>query len=347
MTKNAKNDVLAGLFVAALLIGSFVLVGGLFIQSYSQDSEKYYFAFKWGSKGSNDSQFQRPHDVEFDSAGNVYISDRDLNNIQKFDPHGKFITKWGSSGTKTGEFNSPYSISIDPSDNVYVVDKNNNRIQKFDLDGNFISVINSAEGSNLNESLYYPEDMAREPNTGQIYVADTGNNRIIKFSPYGNFILEWGQNGTGPGQFNHPHGIGVDSSGDVFVNDLNSPRIQKFNNQGKFVKEWGSRGTGSGEFLPPLEHLFVDSLDNVWQVDGQHNPRIQKFENGGGFITSVGSGPCIIEEEVKVDPEQMSEVLPCDGRLHLPEHANLDSKGNLYVVDRGNQRIVVFSQHHK
>lgn len=337
----------AELFVVTLGLSIFLMIGGTFIQSYSQDSEKYAFEFKWGSKGYNDSQFQRPHDVEFDSAGNVYISDRDLNNIQKFDPHGKFIMKWGSSGTKIGEFKSPYSISIDPSDNIYVVDKNNNRIQKFDLEGNFLSVINSARGSNVNQSLSFPEDMAHDPNTGQIYIADTGNNRIVKLDSNGNFILEWGQNGTRPGQFNHPHGIGVDSSGDVFVNDLNSPRIQKFNSQGNFIKEWGSKGTRPGQFTPPLEHLFVDPLDNVWMVDGQHNPRIQKFDNEGSFITSVGSGPCVIEDKVKADPEQMAKSLPCDGKLHLPEHANLDSKGNLYVVDRGNQRIVVFSQHHK
>ena len=344
MKKNLRNYMLTEFFVATLVASIFILVAGS-VKSYSQDSEKYSFAFKWGSKGYNDSQFQRPHDVEFDSAGNVYISDRDLNNIQKFDPHGKFIKKWGSGGTEIGEFTQPYSISIDPSDNIYVVDKDNNRIQKLDTEGNFVSIIDSAKGSNVNESLYYPEDMARDPNTGDIYIADTGNNRIVKFDSDANFILEWGSNGTKPGQFDHPHGIGVDSSGDIYVNDLKSPRIQKFNHEGKFIKEWGTEGTGPGQFTPPLEHLFVDPLDNVWLVDGQNNPRIQKFDTEGSFITSVGSGPCIIEDKVKVDPEQMARPLPCDGKLHLPEHAFIDSKGNLFVVDRGNQRIVVYSPH--
>jgi NHL repeat len=38
----------------------------------------------------------RPHDVTFDSKGNVYISDREFNHIQKFDSTGTFIKKWGS-----------------------------------------------------------------------------------------------------------------------------------------------------------------------------------------------------------------------------------------------------------
>jgi hypothetical protein len=39
----------------------------------------------------------------------------------------------------------------------------------------------------------------------------------------------------------------------------------------------------------------------------------------------------------------MKEDLPYDGRLNAPEHATVDSSGKVYVVDRGNQRIVVYS----
>ena len=145
------------------------------------------------------------------------------------------------------------------------------------------------------------------------------------------------------GEFSHPHGIGVDSSGNVYVNDLNTPRIQKFDSNGKFIKQWGSKGKGEGQFTLPLEHLVVDHSDYVWQVDGAENPRVQKFDSSGTFITSVGTGPCIIEDIVKINRTKMSENLPCDGKLHLPEHANIDTNNNLYVVDRGNQRIEVFS----
>lgn len=61
-------------------------------------SIKYCFDFKWGSRGSADGQFLRPHDVNFDSKGYVYVSDRDRNDIQKFTPNGTFLMKWGSEG---------------------------------------------------------------------------------------------------------------------------------------------------------------------------------------------------------------------------------------------------------
>ena len=150
------------LFFSGIFI--YFLVDRSDLTVYSQ--EHYSFAFKWGSKGEGNSQFERPHDIEFDSSGNAYVTDRDLHNVQKFTHDGDFIKKWGSKGSQDGQFKQPYSISIDPSDHIYVVDKNNHRIQIFDVEGNFLAKIDSAIGSS-NTSFNNPEDMARDPSTWQ------------------------------------------------------------------------------------------------------------------------------------------------------------------------------------
>jgi hypothetical protein len=100
---------------------------------------------------------------------------------------------------------------------------------------------------------------------------------------------------------------------------------------------------GQDEFATHLEHLTVDSKNFVWQVDAEEKSRLVKFDSNGKFITRLGSGPCIIEEEIKRDKIKMREGLPCDGRLNAPEHATTNSSEKVYVVDRGNQRIVVYS----
>ena len=236
----------------------------------------------------------------------------------------------GQGRTGDGEFIFPYSVVIDESDYVYVVDKDNNRIQKFDSNGTFIQKWGPIHAPGSLDAFNLPEAMAIDPSSGNMFITDTFNNRIVKVDSDFNFILDWGKNGTYAGEFDHPHGIGVDSSGNVYVNELDAPRIQKFDSDGNFTKQWGIEGSGNGEFTLGLEHLFVDiPSDSVWQVDGEGNPRIQKFDTDGNFITSVGSGPCIIPDEVKNNEVEMAKYSECDGKLHQPEHASLDSSGNL------------------
>jgi DNA-binding beta-propeller fold protein YncE len=80
----------------------------------------------------------RPTDVAWDRAGNIYIADGigNTNRVAKFDRDGDFIRHWGSTGSGAGQFNGVKAIAIDAQDNVYVADAGNKRIQVFDADGN-------------------------------------------------------------------------------------------------------------------------------------------------------------------------------------------------------------------
>lgn len=278
----------------------------------------FRFAFKWGTKGTGDSQFIRPHDVAFDSLGSVYVSERENDNVQKFTHNGTFIKRWGSNGTGPGQFRIPYSIGIDSSDFIYVVDRENHRIQKFDSDGNFITQWGGTRGSGDNQ-FNRPER-----NAHAIYVADTGNNRILKFDKNFTLITKWGTKGTGDGQFIHPHAIDVDSKGNVYVGQLCVPGVQVFDSNGKFLRKWGVSGTGDGQSSIPQEHIAIDSHDRLYIVDAASNPRVQIFDLNGKFLGKIGTSGT------------------GDGQLQKPEHVSIDPKGSVYVVDRGNARVQVF-----
>jgi hypothetical protein len=289
--------------------------GDALVDIADPDCQQYCFDFQWGSQGTGNGQFIRPHDVVFDSSGIVYVLDRSRADVQKFTPGGQFISKFGSAGSNPGEFLEPYSMFIDPSDNLYIVDKGNDRIQKLTKNGIPLSVIGG---------FSTPEDLAMDRN-GNFFVTDTGADRVIKFNQNFTFIYELGSTGDGPGEFEHPHGIGVDSVGNLYVNDAFSPRIQKFTNDGFFIKQWGSLGTGNGQFTLPLEHLEVDSPDKVFMVDSESNPRVQLFDTEGNFITKFGESSGA-------------------GELDVPEHVGIDTQGNVYVVDRGDRTMKVFKQ---
>ena len=63
--------------------------------SFVNSDLQFKFKFKWGSKGPGNDQFQRPHDVAFDSKGFVYVTDRENNNVQKFTHNGTFCKGMG------------------------------------------------------------------------------------------------------------------------------------------------------------------------------------------------------------------------------------------------------------
>ena len=301
---------------------------------------KFSFLEKWGSNGSGPGKFVRPHDIDFDSNGFVYVSDRELDNIQKFTHDGKFVKMWGSKGSGNGQFNVPYSIGIDPNDGIYIVDRENHRIQKFDVNGTFLAKGGNGRGDADNQ-LNRPEDITFSP--FGIFVTDTGNDRILKFNSSFILVNKWGSKGIGDGQFNHPHAIDVDSKGNVYVGELDRPGVQVFDSNGKFLKKWGSRGTGDGQFSIPQEHIAVDKQDRVYIVDGESNPRVQVLDTDGHFLGKIGSYCQMSTGEGCVDPDGPGPLKLGDGQFSKPEHVSIDSKGHVYVVDRGNKRIQVFS----
>src|SRR3954451_23058617 len=93
--------------------------------------------------GINGDSFNRPSDVAWDRAGNVYIADcyGSNNRIAKFTKDGDFVKTWGHTGSGQGEFNQIRGLVADAAGNLYAADAGNNRIQVFDGEGTLKSEI--------------------------------------------------------------------------------------------------------------------------------------------------------------------------------------------------------------
>jgi DNA-binding beta-propeller fold protein YncE len=165
---------------------------------------------------------------------------------------------------------------------------------------------------------------------GSILVADTGNHRIQRFNEDGVFLDMWGSQGSGAGQFYFPHGIAVDESSQVYVADWGNNRIQKLDAGGNFILQWGTYGAGQGQFAYPWG-VAVHAGGLVYVTD-QDNHRVQAFQRDGSFALTWGS-------RCEISHGTCGEG---NGLFYAPRDITIDTAGNAYVVDSGNNRVQKF-----
>ena len=95
-----------------------------------------------------------------------------------------------------------------------------------------------------------------------ISISATGmaTHACIAFRLTGKHITSWGQPGTGPGQFNLPHAIAVDSGGRVYVADRENSRVQIFSADGVFLKSWDWVGRPNDIFIDDQDFIHIAEL---------------------------------------------------------------------------------------
>jgi sugar lactone lactonase YvrE len=147
------------------------------------------------------------------------------------------------------------------------------------------------------------------------------------------------KNSFAAGVFVFPHGIHVDRGGNVWVTDARGRdgkghQVLKFSADGKLLLALGKAGvTGEGPdaFNQPSD-VVVGPNGDVFVADGHDensNARIVKFAKDGTFIKSWGKRGSAA------------------GEFDTPHGLALDSRGRLFVADRGNNRIQIFDQEGK
>jgi DNA-binding beta-propeller fold protein YncE len=153
-------------------------------------------------------------------------------------------------------FTIPHSIRLDPEGNVWTVDSGSSVVFKFSPQGKLLLRIDVGELPEGRRGARGTADIAFGPG-GRLFIADGyGNARILEYDAAGKRVKQWGTPGTGPGQFNLPHGIAL-RDGVIYVADRQNGRIQRFDLDGKYLGEWGHLGKTFSITAGPDGNLWI------------------------------------------------------------------------------------------
>ncbi len=307
--------------------GSVSTVAGNGILSYSGDNGPALAA-----------QLNTPLGVAVDASGAVYVADAYNNVVRKVAKNGVIsnVAGNGQAGNSDPQLDHPQAVAADPAGNVYIADTQNSRIRK---------VTAAGTGSNLagSDQFYTPTGVAADA-AGNVYVADLSRNMVRRISAGGAVTTVAGTGNAGSSGdgkaatsalLNSPRAVALDAAGNLYIADSGNYRIRRVDTGGVIATIAGNGLPGySGDLGPAVNaqigsviSLAADASGNVYFSDGT---RVRKVFASGFITTLAGSG----------QPGYSGDGgLASAAQLNSPAGVAIDTNGNIYVADSGNNAV--------
>src|SRR6266404_4609388 len=169
----------------------------------------------------------------------------------------------------------------------------------------------------------------------RVYVFSRGDHPMMVFDRNGVFLNSWGER-----LFKRAHGLCIGPDDSVYCTDDLDHTVRKFTPDGRLLLTLGTSGKPSDtgatgmdfrtivRAAPPFHYptnLALSPEGDLYVTDGYGNARVHKFSADGRLLFSwgePGSGP---------------------GQFRIPHGIAVDRRGTVYVADRENSRIQLFT----
>lgn len=266
----------------------------------------------------------------------------DLPVVLKFDPSGALVRSFGG-----GLMAFPHGIDVDPRGNVWVTDAGDDaprpgrgaagagappiprpgttrghQVFEFSPDGRLLLTLGKKGGAAEPDYFYQPNDVLVAPN-GDIFVSQGHGapvDRVFKFSKDGTLVTSWGRRGTGPGEFDQPHALALDSRGRLFIGDRSNNRIEIFDQDGNYITEWKQFSRPSG--------IFIAKDDTMYVADSE-SESVAKNHDGWKRGIRIGSAKDGSVKYFIPDPDEHARG------TSAAEGVAADADGNVYGAEVG------------
>ena len=169
----------------------------------------------------------------------------------------------------------------------------------------------------------------------RVYVFCRGEHPLIVFDKDGKFLDAWGE-----GMFPRPHGIFIDHADQVHLVDCRDHTIRTFTTGGELLRTVGEPGRCS-------DTGFVPDASPVQYAGEPFNQVTNVAVLGDGSMYVADGYGNAAGASVRCERERSNshggEPGSAPGQFNLPHGIAVDSAGTVYVADRENSRIQLFS----
>jgi len=256
-----------------------------------------------------------PSGVALDSSGDVWVSDTDDNKVVEYSATGTAIGGFTPSGTYA--LNAPTAIAVNAAGDVFVADTGDNRVVEYSGSGTELNVFGTASGSG---ELSSPTGVALTA-SGQVLVSDTGDNRVVEFTAAGVYSSSFNSKMGGPA------GITVDASGDIWVAnsglaDAGPDTVMEYNSAGTWLASIGTGETSTHGGLSDPSDVALDGSGHAFVTDPDYG-WVEEFGTTGPYLDEFGTAQ--------------------PGLLSYPQALAVNSAGDVFVADTGDNQIVEFA----
>jgi DNA-binding beta-propeller fold protein YncE len=177
---------------------------------------------------------------------------------------------------------------------------------------------------------------------------------VMEFDAAGNYLQGWGGEGDGYEWPADEHAIHVDFKGNVWISSAGGPRlatkkenqILKFTQAGKFLLQIGRRGMSKGSLdtdnFNNAADIFVYAKTNeVFVADGYVNRRVIVLDADTGKFKRMWGAYGNAPDDTA--PNQPKDDGPGAAQFNLVHGVRVSDDGLVYVADRRNNRMQVFT----
>ena len=216
----------------------------------------------------------------------------------------------------------------------------------FILTGLILASASLAKGVRATDTNISLVDGVAVDQKGNIYFSRRDHNTIHKIDPQGRLTLLAGTGAAGYSGDNGPAvnatlripaGLAADAKGNVYIADRENHVVRKIGAKGIITTIAGTGTAGfSGDGGPAAKAqlnlpsgIALDGKGSIFIADRSNN-RIRKIDAKGIITTYAGKG------ETGYAGDNGPAV---KARLDHPFGIDIDGKGNLFIADRGNNRI--------